>query len=70
MFCNLLIEFKRRKLLQKDVAKEIGISEQAMYKKMVGKSEFTLAEMEKIREMMPDYTIDYLFRRDSWDETK
>lgn len=70
MFCNLLIELKRRKLTQKEVAKAIGISEQAMYKKMVGKTEFTLAEMEKIRSRMPECTLDYLFKHDSWEETK
>lgn len=70
MFCNLIIEFKRRNILQKDIAKTLGISEQSMYKKMVGKSEFTLAEMEKIREVMPEHTLDYLFQRDSWDGIK
>jgi len=64
MFCNLLIELKRRKLTQKEVARRTGLSEKSLYLKLNGDNEFTLAQMEKIREIMPDCTLDYLFKRD------
>lgn len=63
MFPNLLIELKRHKYSQKGLATYAGISERAMSLKMNNKTEFTLAEMEKIQCAFPECSLDYLFTR-------
>ena len=63
MFPNLLIELKRHRYSQKGLARYVGISERAISKKLNEQTEFTLAEMEKIRGAFPDCSLDYLFTR-------
>jgi len=61
LFPILLAELKRNKHSQKGLARDIGICEKSMSKKMNGETEFTLAEMRKIQSIFPECTLDYLF---------
>lgn len=62
IFPNLLIEIKRNRYSQKGLAEYIGISAETMSRKLNGRVDFTLSEMQKIRSVFPDCTLDYLFR--------
>ncbi|SHH86327.1 hypothetical protein [Desulfosporosinus lacus] len=65
MFKNLKAEMARIPLSGKDVADTIGITPQAFYDKMSGRSEFKRSEMFKIQELFfMGLLLDYLFR---WD---
>lgn len=62
MFSNLRAELARKGLSGRAVADAIGITAQAFYDKMSGRSEFKRSEMFKIQELFfKDSTLDYLF---------
>jgi len=52
----------------KDLAKVIGVSQQATSKKIKGETEFKASEMYKIKEhfkaKFPDITVDQIFTKD------
>lgn len=61
-FPNLRAEMARHGIRVGDVAKTLGLSYSAAYKKITGHSEFTLSELVIIRKkFFPDKTLDYLF---------
>lgn len=64
MFPNLAAEIARNKMSLKSLAHETGISYEALKLKMRGKTEFRLAEMQKIKEIFPTCSMDYLFESD------
>ena len=64
MFPNLSAEIARNKMSLKSLAVETGISYEALKLKVRGKTEFRLAEMQKIKEVFPTCTMDYLFESD------
>lgn len=64
MFPNLAAEIARNKMSLKSLAHETGISYEALKLKVRGKTEFRLAEMQKIKEIFPTCTMDYLFESD------
>lgn len=66
MFKNLRAEMARMDNMSgRAVADAIGITAQAFYDKMSGRSEFKRSEMFKIQELFfKDLTIDYLFKLD------
>ena len=49
MFPNLLIELKKQRCTQQDLARHIGISRATMQNKLTGHSQFTLREMKAIQ---------------------
>lgn len=63
LFPNLLIELKHNRYSQKGLARYIGISEKSISKKLNGKTEFTLKEMEAIQSVFSSCSLDYLFTR-------
>lgn len=44
----------------KGSAELLGISEKALYNKIVGASEFTYGEVKKLRAILPEYNVDFL----------
>jgi hypothetical protein len=64
MFPNLLAEMTRQKITQDDIANDIGICHSSINLKLTGKREFTLKEIQLIKEkFFPMFTLDYLFER-------
>lgn len=61
MFPNLLIELKKQRCTQQDLAQHIGISRATMQNKLNGHSQFTLREMKAIQGALKGCTLDYLF---------
>ena len=61
MFPNLLIELKKQRCTQQDLAQHIGISRATMQNKLTGHSKFTLREMKAIQGALKGCTLDYLF---------
>ena len=62
MIVNLYIKRKEQKLLQKDVAKKIGIHPQSYHLKESGKREFTVSEAIKLSKIF-NCTVDELFKK-------
>ncbi len=65
-FVNIKIEMTRAGINVSDVANEMNISPQALYQKMNGKTEFTLKDMNLLRNILMKHigenlTLDYLF---------
>ena len=65
-FVNIKIEMTRAGMNVSDVANEMNISPQALYQKMNGKTEFTLKDMNLLRNILMKHigenlTLDYLF---------
>lgn len=70
MFRNLKAEMARDALTGRGIAESIGITEKSFSNKMLGKSEFTRAEMFKIQELFfENLALEYLFRWDNQDKT-
>ena len=62
MYSNLEAEISRRKIPKYLLAEKIGISISTLYQKLSGKSNFTLPEAKKIKEVLgADDSIEYLF---------
>lgn len=61
IFPNLLIELKKKRISQKELAKHIGITESSMQNKLHGKTQFSLKEMRAIQTVFNEYSLDYLF---------
>lgn len=65
MFTNLRVEMVRAKKTYSELAKDIGISISTMSLKSSGKSQFTLDEALKIKDVLhTDLTIEELFREE------
>ena len=64
MYPNLELEMFKRKISAKDLAKELHISESAMYKKLRGEFDFKLREVEKIIDIFPQMPWRELFARE------
>lgn len=63
MYGNLIIEMKRKKVTQKELADCIGITTRGIFKKLHG-GEFYHSETVKIRDkFFPDFDIEKLFER-------
>lgn len=69
IYPNLVAELSRNGITYTSVAKSLGISRTAMYKKLDGTTNFTLKDITTIKEILKvadsngDYTLDYLFSR-------
>lgn len=66
MFKNLRAEMAREGLSGNAIAKEIGITGRSFSNKILGNSEFTRSEMQKIKQFFKkqfarDLTLEYLF---------
>lgn len=61
MFNNLKAEMTRRGVSKKQLAQKLNMSEWTLNRKLNGLSQFTLADMSKIKEVFRDSTISYLF---------
>ena len=63
MLSNLLGVMKTSKVSQSDLAKLLGLSNNAISHKMRGRVDFTSSEMYAIRDRyFPDKTLDWLFK--------
>lgn len=65
-FLNLRVEITRAGLNVTQVASGMNISAQALYNKLRGENEFTLSDMNNIRQILTNnlgkpLTLDYLF---------
>lgn len=65
-FMNVEIEMKKARINVSDVAGEMGISPQALYRKLNGKTSLTLSDMNKIKNILSNYrsenlSLEYLF---------
>ena len=45
---------------QKTCAAFLGVSEKTLYNKMTGTNEFTYSEVKRLKELLPEFDIDYL----------
>ena len=69
IYPNLAAELARLGITYISLAKSLGISRAALYKKMSGAINFTLKDITAIQEILKtansdgDYTLDYLFYR-------
>lgn len=63
MYPNLDIEMEKRNLHYRDLAKEVGISESAMYRRMKGVTKWSLHEAIRISWMMNGVDINKLFEK-------
>ena len=70
MFPNLRAEMARKGLSVNEIASRIGCTSKTFRNKLSGKSEFTRAEVFKIRnEFFPNLSIEYLFQNDQKQNT-
>lgn len=65
-FMNVKIEMTKARINVSDVAGEMGISPQALYNKLNGKTSLTLSDMNKIKNILSNYrsenlSLEYLF---------
>lgn len=61
VFNNLRAELARNNINAKELAEILNLSQKTVYNKLKGKSEFTLSEILKVQEMLPDSSLEYLF---------
>lgn len=61
MFPNLNAEMARKDMTMKSLSEETNITYDSMKNKMKGKTEFTLSEMNRIKDKFPGCSMDYLF---------
>lgn len=61
MFKNLEAEMVRNGISKEMIAEKLSISRKGLYLKLSGKTDFTLTEIKKIQELMPQFTLEYLF---------
>jgi transcriptional regulator with XRE-family HTH domain len=70
MFPNLRAEMARKGLDGIDISARLGCTPKTFSSKMNGKSEFTRAEIFRIRnEFFPNLTIEYLFQTEQSQHT-
>lgn len=60
MYPNLMAEMARARIQQKELAKDLGITEKTMSEKMRGKAQFKIGEMIFIKQKIGK-SLDYLF---------
>ena len=66
MYPVLSGEIAKRGIKKKDIASSIGVCGKALSNKLVGRSEFTWSQIEKIRaNFFPDMTPEQLLARDA-----
>ena len=71
MYKNLNAELTRNDIKQEDIATCLGLDASTISLKMNGKSEWKLSECKTIiKKLLPNYSIDYLFRLEEDDENK
>ena len=64
MYGNLLIEMKKRKVTQAEIAEALNISRRSVFNKVSGNIEFSMSEALTIkRTFFNDKTIEYLFEQ-------
>ena len=69
MFPNLRAELARKNITGRTLAKALNITNDSVSNKMNGKTEFTRAEIFKIRdEFFSDLNLDYLFETKEEDQ--
>lgn len=49
-----------RQVRLKDYAQMLGMSEKTLYNKLLGDTEFSYGEFQKLKALLPEYNIDYL----------
>lgn len=68
LFPNLKAEMSRRGINGTTVSTHMGVTPKTFSNKMIGKREFTLSEMVKIRTLFNGLSLDYLFETSNPDE--
>ena len=64
MYGNLIIEMKKKKVTQAEIAKALNISRRSVFNKVSGNIEFSMSEALTIkRTFFDDQTIEYLFEQ-------
>lgn len=65
-FKNLIAEMARKGINQKELASEVEIRPETLSRKILGKSEFTLGELKRIRDFInPELKLEYLFAEET-----
>lgn len=64
MHPNLELEMFKRKITNRDLARELHISESTMRNKRKGRADLTLTEVERILDIFPDVPWRELFARE------
>lgn len=60
-FPILEAEISKNGLVKKEIAEKIGLTPRAFSRKLTGKSDFWYSEIQGIRKLFPDYSIEQLF---------
>lgn len=64
MLGNLIVEMKRSKVTQAEIAKCLSLSRMSVIQKINGKSDFTATEMFIIKnKFFPELSLEYLFEK-------
>lgn len=64
IYGNLRNEMAKNKITQTRIAKFLGVSQNSLNMKIMGKTDFTMEEATKIqKEYFPKLTLDYLFKK-------
>lgn len=68
-FKNISVEMFRANISVGDLATRMGITKQALYKKLNGTSQFLYKDIKAIQQILQElnnntYTLDYLFEED------
>ena len=64
MYPNLELAMFKKKITGREMARQLGIGESTMYKKLRGEYDFKLKEVEKIIDIFPDTPWRELFARE------
>ena len=64
MLANLAVEMKMKKITQTQIARVLGVTNNSVWLKINGKTDFTASEMFKIQDtFFPDKDLRYLFEK-------
>ena len=61
MILGLEVEMVRKGISKKQISNHTGIPERTLRNKMQGKTDWKLMECEKVREIFPGMSLEYLF---------
>lgn len=65
MFPNLRAEMARKQITLIALAEETGINIETLKDRLAGVSEFRRSEMVAIKNIFPEFTMDYLFSKEA-----
>lgn len=65
MYKNLQILMRMKGISTMDIARILNVSQKTAYNKIYGNTDFYLTEARKVMLLFPEYSMDYVFKKDS-----